>query len=248
MIEERMNKTMAENENSFNSATNQGIVNSQTGAGQSGWANQDEDDYDNEFQNNQAQGNQQGRQLTGPKIKGPGVNVNHNKSNGLDAGFGTNEKGQQGVELNINGADIKLQPGTSVTIGKNGQLSFSSNQVKPDSVQSTAFPGDSKVNQTGFDQLNQVKASAYLKGLEAGESANQAYGNNVLQAQNGQMLGLQSGNRTKQAYSQMGKSFEQTAGNINNQQQDSIQDTLNNQKQNTNSKQLDVDKSNEMTL
>lgn len=91
-----------------------------------------------------------------------------------------------GTDLNIGGAQIHLDPGASITIGANGQITPNNNQLSANSIQKTNFPFDHQINHglemgmnpnpesrkvstlgTRMDMANDTRSQYNHKGLDA---------------------------------------------------------------------------------
>lgn len=91
-----------------------------------------------------------------------------------------------GTDLNIGGSQIHLDPGASITIGANGQITPNNNQLSANSIQKTNFPFDHQINHglelgmnpdpglrkvstlgTRMDMANDTRSQYSHKGLDA---------------------------------------------------------------------------------
>lgn len=191
-----------------------------------------------------------GLKQTGYKSNGPttaGPNGETGVVGGINAGGLKNPNQPQngGVSINVDGHNINLQPGTSVTIGKDGQVSFSSNQLQPDSVQASQHPFDHTIDQQGFQRQYGLQKDAYEKGLQANPSDPNAAYQQSFQNQPGAVQGgfsqqaFQNSQQMRQDYAQKG--YGQTAAGIGKKQESAVKDQMHKEQQKSKNKSLQTD-------
>lgn len=164
---------------------------------------------------------------------------------GYTPGKGINTVSQPngGVSINVDGHNVNLQPGTSVTIGKDGQASFNNTKLDPNSVQASQHPFDHTIDQQGFSRQYGAELSNYNAGLSANPNdPNAAYQQSF--GQNGQAFSpqaFQNSQQMRKAYDEKG--YHQTAAGIGEKQETAVKGEINKEKQSQKgkNKSLDVD-------
>lgn len=145
-----------------------------------------------------------------------------------------------GVDVQVDGHNVHLQPGTSMTIGKDGQISISSNQFNPSTATSTSFPGTAAGNDPTFSSVNPQTSAGVVAGNMTPQASTQAT-NYELGSR------VQKADKLRDYYSQKGMNT--TDASLGNQQTTALSSALQDKdKQNSASLGLNVDKNNEMTL
>lgn len=145
-----------------------------------------------------------------------------------------------GVNVTVDGHNVHLTPGTSMTIGKDGQVTIQpSRSLDPTSTTASEFPGTAAGNETGL----QTKDPQTSMGVVAG---------NLTPGATAQTDSYQLGSRVQKAgklrdYYGGQKGMESTSANLGNQQQSSLESAVGD-KSKTQSAGLNVNKDNEMTL
>lgn len=167
-----------------------------------------------------------------------------------------------GVNVNVNGHNVHLQPGTSMTVGKDGNVSFESQKLDGSSIQASQHPGDPEINQQGFDSTYQSHRNPAFKGfvmdkggiVQGGNLQDHPYamGLSAGQYQNtfnktpDQMMKFNTATAVRDAYADKGQAYSQTTGKIAGDQQNFLSDQIGKEKQA--GKSLNVDKNQEMQL
>lgn len=147
-----------------------------------------------------------------------------------------------GAAITIDGHNINLQPGTSVTIGKDGSVKFSNAQLDPTSVQASQHPFDHTIDQTGYarqygDQMNQYNANLQNNPNNPNAAYQQAFNN---QNQGGFPTQVfQNSEQMKKDYANKG--YNQTAAGIGKNQESAVKGEMSKDQQNTKSKNLQTD-------
>lgn len=168
------------------------------------------------------------------------TNLNPTYQNGVQNGNSLSQPNDGGVDVQVDGHNVHLQPGTSMTIGKDGQISISSNQFNPSTATSTSFPGTAAGNDPAFSSVNPLTSAGVVAGnvspQVSAQSTNYELGSRV-----------QKADKLRDYYSQKGMST--TDASLGNQQTTALSSALQDKdKQNSASLGLNVDKNNEMTL
>ena len=168
------------------------------------------------------------------------TNLNPTSQNGVQNGNNLSQPNDGGVDVQVDGHNVHLQPGTSMTIGKDGQISISSNQFNPSTATSTSFPGTAAGNDPAFSSVDPQTSAGVVAGnvsrQVSAQSTNYELGSRV-----------QKADKLRDYYSQKGMST--TGASLGNQQTTVLSSALQDKdKQNSASLGLNVDKNNEMTL
>lgn len=144
-----------------------------------------------------------------------------------------------GASITIDGHNINLQPGTSVTIGKDGSVKFSNAQLDPASVQASQHPFDHTIDQTGYarqygDQMNQYNTNLQNNPNDPNAAYQQAF-NNQNQG-NFPTQAFQNSEQMKRDYADKG--YNQTAAGIGKNQESAVKGEMAKEQQNTKNKSL----------
>lgn len=158
-----------------------------------------------------------------------------------DRGINTASQPNGGVSVNVDGHNINLQPGTSVTIGKDGQVSFNNAKLDPNSVQASQHPFDHTIDQQGFNRQYSTELNNYNAGLSADPNdPNAAYQQSFGQSGQGfSPQAFQNSQQMRKDYDKKG--YHQTAAGIGEKQETAVKGEINREKQSQKSKSLDVD-------
>lgn len=168
-----------------------------------------------------------------PTLPGNGVFDNNGNSQ-------TQPSQDGGVNVTVDGHNVHLTPGTSMTIGKDGQVTIQpSRGLDPSSTTASEFPGTAAGNGVGL----QTKDPQAGMGVVAG---------NLTPDATAQTASYQLGSRVQKAgklrdYYGGQAGMASTAANLGNQQQSSLEAAVGD-KTKTQSADLNVSKDNEMTL
>lgn len=170
---------------------------------------------------------------TSPTLPGNGVFGNPGNSQ-------TQPSQDGGVNVSVDGHNVHLTPGTSMTIGKDGQVTIQpSRGLDPSSTTASEFPGTAAGNGFGLQPKDPQTSTGFVVGNltpdVTARTASYQLGSRVTKAGNlRDYYGGQPG---------MGN----TSANLGNQQQSSLESAVGD-KSKTQSAGLNVSKDNEMTL
>lgn len=147
-----------------------------------------------------------------------------------------------GASITIDGHNINLQPGTSVTIGKDGSVKFSNAQLDPTSVQASQHPFDHTIDQTGYarqygDQMNQYNTNLQNNPNDPNAAYQQAFNNQNRGSFPTQAF--QNSEQMKKDYADKG--YNQTAAGIGKNQESAVKGEMAKEQQNTKNKSLQTD-------
>lgn len=118
-----------------------------------------------------------------------------------------------GINVEVDGHQVHLTPGTSLTIGQDGKVQLESQKMKNDSVKTSPHPFSKDVNyQTNL--MKDTKA-AELPLEQQGKSINY----------------LGAADQTRQNYAQRGAGYAQTSATVGYQERSTAQNAVNNEKQ-----------------
>lgn len=118
-----------------------------------------------------------------------------------------------GINVEVDGHQVHLTPGTSLTIGQDGKVQLESQKMKNDSVKTSPHPFSKDVNY----QANLMKdtKAAELPLEQQGKSINY----------------LGAADQTRQNYAQRGAGYTQTSATVGYQERSTAQNAVNNEKQ-----------------
>lgn len=118
-----------------------------------------------------------------------------------------------GINVEVDGHQVHLTPGTSLTIGQDGKVQLESQKMKNDSVKTSPHPFNKDVNY----QANLMKdtKAAELPLEQQGKSINY----------------LGAADQTRQNYAQRGAGYAQTSATVGYQERSTAQNAVNNEKQ-----------------
>lgn len=118
-----------------------------------------------------------------------------------------------GINVEVDGHQVHLTPGTSLTVGQDGKVQLESQKMKNDSVKTSPHPFSKDVNY----QANLMKdtKAAELPLEQQGKSINY----------------LGAADQTRQNYAQRGAGYAQTSATVGYQERSTAQNAVNNEKQ-----------------
>lgn len=118
-----------------------------------------------------------------------------------------------GINVEVDGHQVHLTPGTSLTIGQDGKVQLESQKMKNDSVKTSPHPFNKNVNY----QAN------LMKDTKAAELPLEQQGKPI------SYLGI--ADQTRQNYAQQGAGYAQTSATVGYQERSTAQNAVNNEKQ-----------------
>ena len=118
-----------------------------------------------------------------------------------------------GINVEVDGHQVHLTPGTSLTVGQDGKVQLESQKMKNDSVKTSPHPFSKNVNY----QAN------LMKDTKAAELPLEQQGKPI------SYLGI--ADQTRQNYAQQGAGYAQTSATVGYQERSTAQNAVNNEKQ-----------------